>query len=536
MTTIEKTRSQFILSDVPLPSHSNLLSFSPVQIDHLTFSSNNSDQEIYRSLSSSFSFSKSSEISLDSKSFFLKSYGKKDMFSKEIKVEAKGLKSPVVNLEETLITVTATESVPSTPPVSAKGKTTLKNLFGSMDQEEEETSPSQPISPEVVKTNTTNLFDSSFDTFAAPPPASLIGKGNMTDFSFDAFNTPSKVVAPASGGFDAFAGFDQPTVAPTSNTSVFDAFGFDLTSTSLSPPPPPVKMFSATASLTCLEELLCLYKNSVMEKFQLTGSLQYQYHITSEDSLPVDPVDLQGTQFKSSFRLTETAKKFQEIQPLSPAITLLPPTISSSPHVTTFLATFPWEEASTSPRTVGIIKYLLSPSLSPSLRVELMRIKVTLTSMTSETEHAVHVAIQLMLNKNYPQYVYENLQVMCSFTAFNELTSDAQLKSRPVGQFTAANKIMTWRCGNQTASRQAVLQMEVILSLPLSYSLSSLPSSLPVIVKGMMSDVSLIPDCTWDIDEMKIVNGDDNSRTMKFQSIQKGERVGYKTKLEYRFL
>jgi hypothetical protein len=142
------------------------------------------------------------------------------------------------------------------------------------------------------------------------------------------------------------------------------------------------------------------------------------------------------------------------------------------------------------------------------------------------------IGIQLMLNKNYPQLTYENIQVMCSLTGLSEVTGE--VKTRPTGAFTNQTKILTWRCGNQSAGKQPLLQMEAIV--PLQQMPSPLPTSLPLIVKAFINDTTILPDCAFEIDTVAAMTRDGNpSLTMKV-SPSGVAAVGYKSKIEYRFL
>lgn len=73
-------------------------------------------------------------------------------------------------------------------------------------------------------------------------------------------------------------------------------------------------------------------------------------------------------------------------------------------------------------------------------------------------------------------------------------------------------------------------------SVPLHQPLSPVPSSLPVIVKAFLTDTPVIPDCTFVLDSATVAMKDSMTPPpITLASVTKPS-VGYKSKIEYRFV
>lgn len=525
-TTIEKTESQFLYPIIPLSSHSSILSFPTTSVEtSLAPSSSSSAHDSTTSSSCCYQtlikysydeYKKSNEMNhsnhlVDAKSFFAKAYGKKDMFSKEIKIEKYTPRPVSVNLEETLLQVSHdTSTTLSSPPV-VKKSTTL-TLFGGLDDDVDDKTTT-PASLPPQSSSGFSGFD-SFDSFSSPPP-----KPQNSAFVFDAFETPSGSSKP-SGFFDSF---DAPstTVATSSAFSGFDAFDSSFTSSVNAFPL--VKECSVTHSLTCFEELLCLYKNSNIDKFQLTGALQYQFSLVSTESSFTPEI---GTNLVTNIQIHDNTRKLVEVLPQSSTISVKPAAIGNM-----IQASLPWEDKFLKEQSsINLIKFLVVPSYRP----EYMRTRMNIShrEVPEQSQNYLVIAIQLMLNKNYPNITYENIQVMCSLTSLSDITGE--VKTRPNGLYTPQSKVVTWRCGNQSAGKQGLFQMEASVSL--QQIPSPLPTSLPIIVKALMNDTPIVADCSFSLDQINFMKDGNNSTTFKVNSTSSTLPVSYKSKVEYRFL
>jgi hypothetical protein len=515
---------------VQLSQHSSILSFPKTTIESPFASSvpSPTSESCYRTITK-YSFEEYKKLSensvpLDAKSYFAKAYGKKDMFSKEVKVEIKLTRPVSVNLEETLLQVSHDFKPGTTSPPPKQKVSTLGNLFGGFDDQDEETasvaSASTTTAPPLAhqSSSTFNGFD-SFDTFTFTPHSAP-----TSTTAFDAFASASPSASKPSASF--FDAFDTPS-SPSSFPAFDSSFDSSFPSSAISEPIKPIlREYFINQSVTCFEDLLCLYKNHTIDKFQLTGSLQYQFSFSSTEPSPPEP----ETNIVASLHINDPSKKLAELLPHSPAVSLQ--------STNAIQATIPWEEKSvpTEPSTVILAKYLASPSFRP----EFFRIRMNISQRemsppdlpSTPPQPYLVIGIQLMLNKNYPQISYENIQVLCSLTSLPEICGE--IKTRPNGIFTQQSKILTWRCGNQSAGKQALLQMEA--TVPLQQSLSPIPSALPVIVKAVMTDTPIVTDCVFVLDPAAVVMKDPTLSSTVSLTSTTNPAVGYKSKIEYRFL
>lgn len=526
MTTTlqDHSNSQFLYPVITLSGHSTILSFSSSSVETTlgftpssekisTENKNNSSSTCYRTLSKysceEYKRAYDTMTPIDAKSFFAKAYGKKDMFSKEIKIE-KFIPRPVsVNLEETLLQVS--HDTTTTSPSTVKKSTTL-TLFGGLDEDDGDERPiSTPATlPPPQPSSTFSGFD-AFDSFSSPPP-----KTSNSNSFFDAFETPSS--KPSASLFDSF---DTPLAPPATNSafSGFDSFDTSFSSQVNAPPTP--KECSLTHSLTCFEELLCLYKNYVIDKFQLTGAVQYQFNLTTTES-NLTPEG--GTSLVANIQIQDESKKLLEILPQSSSVTM-----HSAATGNSIQAALPWDDKFLKEQTtLNLIKYLVTPTYRP----EYMRTRMNISHRAEQSQNYLVVAIQLMLNKNYPNITYENIQVMCSLTSLTDI--QGEVKTRPNGLYTTQSKVVTWRCGNQSAGKQGLFQMEA--SIPLRDMPLPLPTSLPVIVKALMTDTPIVADCTFSLQQINFMKDGNISNSLRLSSTSNTLPVGYKSKIEYRFL
>jgi hypothetical protein len=564
MTTTEQSGSHFLYPDLHLSQHSSLLSFPTVTIETvlgISSPSTPSTGSCYRTMSkySAEEYKKTLDKPLDAKLYFAKVYGKKDMFSKEMKIENKlPLPRPVsVNLEETLLQVSGGNESLKTETPQRKNKSTLGNLFGGF--EDEVTAGSPPSSPPTVAAPTSTVTSHSAPTFSgfdafdsfSSPSASKTNQSDASGSVFDAFSSPSPPRGsskPFSSSTSLFDAFDAPVASSASSSfPAFDAFDHSFAVPAPVPPPalaPPTEL-TIDQSLTALSELLCIYKHTAIDKFQLSGSLHFQFTLSPTTPSLVTDIGADMT-LMASFRLTDPSKKLVELLPASSSVSTQLTTLGA-----TILCSLPWDEKFLtehpfSSPPVSLAKFLVSPSFRP----EFLRTRMNVTrastpapggggggggEQSTEGPTSVVIAIQLMLNKNYPQLSYEGLQVMVSLTGLPEISGE--IKTRPTGAFTAQTKILTWRCGNQSAGKQPLLQMEAIIPL-LHLPSSPLPSSLPVIVKALINDTTILPpDCVFEMDSVAVMRADGTpSPSISLHPSGRATGVAYKSKVEYRFL
>mmetsp|Transcript_6164 Transcript_6164/g.9299 ORF Transcript_6164/g.9299 Transcript_6164/m.9299 type:complete len:508 (-) Transcript_6164:79-1602(-) len=504
----ESYKRHTLYPEVPLHPHSPILSFEPVHIKNsfVTLIHHNNVPETEAYSTPPPSKPHTGADGLDAKSFFLKMYGKKDMFSKEI-IQPEGKLSkaftPVdVDTEETLLQISA-PSVDSTPKHSeAKTlKTSLTGLFGSMDASED-----------VL--DVTSTHSSAANSTSIPPGASTAPDSSF----FDAFGDQSQSTfsAPASADAFSFDAFESTSAASNTNTTPFAATDDLFSAFSSSPAPaadPVVSVYDADVEVTSAEELMCMYKGTTTEKFDISGSVHLRARLKSSSS----------HQGEELFGSEETVCVEVEIK--DPSSRLSNKVALTTPHQCS-LPTSSKLVVALSPPFSMPLEWPSAPVMKyravSTFRPEFVRCRVSVSRKDGQPGVCA-VSIHILLNKNF-NLLLENIQVLASFTPFADI--NGEVKSRPTGAYNATSKVLTWRCGSHYPSKQPALQMDALVTS------SSLPTTIPVIVKACTS-TSLIPDCNFDLgDIVPKHNGEvcPNKR-VNVSNVS----VTSKSKIEYRF-
>lgn len=307
-----------------------------------------------------------------------------------------------------------------------------------------------------------------------------------------------------------------------------------LPSSSLPPATTGLLRCEADIALHSFEELLCVTRKGAVEKFEVSGTLKLSASPLRAAGAAVEGGGVAVVQLVVSDAHRSIAALLATTPP-SPlcAVTVTP--AGSGAHGATATATVtspPPSSSSLSSSPQLPLLPVLSYRAAPSFRPELVRARAVVTlpvrRSTSEgaaggggaggTSTTVSVAIQVMLNTKFNSLL-ENVQVMASLAPLLEAAAAAaaggagadaggdpskvllDVKSRPAsGVYSASSRVLSWDCGSHRPSSSPVLKMEaqLALALPPSSPSPSLPTSIPVIVKALLS-APLLVDCSVEV-------------------------------------
>ena len=537
----------FVYPDVPVHSKSPALSFYSVAVTDIpcapipdASTELASKEPTLPDLGQHLKPKKTKGHQVDAKEYFLNMYGKKDMFSKQVSAPIPATPTErsetIVDQGENLLRLESSESITSEPPIAdaiVSKKSSLGGLFMAVDDAALDDNKEQHS--DSASNASTSKVEDMFQSFGS--------------FALESKSTPTS--ASASGisdflGFDTFPTSAFPEPALDTNTTIHptnDLFaGFsDAFSPSASAAAEPVPVgYIARVCVESHEELLCVYKGmpAVMDKFDISCAVGLRLSLNSVQGeakksdvdggvcVTVLTVDSAGSLLDPTPICTSYESVLEESSP-STLKGIKPLRVTLLPSHTSFAIQ---EQQDTSLMWSDAI--VMRCRTIPTYRPEFVRARCTVTRRESTTpagpSFAAAITIQILLNKNFNMFL-EDIHVLASLSPL-ESFQVKEVKSKPIGSYNSASKVLTWACGSHYPSKQPNLQLEGLVVL--GTNPSTLPTAIPVIIK-MRTSSSIIPDCHFKVE----ADGIKMASTEQVATIESVvAEVTYKSKIEYRFL
>lgn len=304
----------------------------------------------------------------------------------------------------------------------------------------EDTSPPRPVS----KRETQSLLDFSATTDDIPPPSpgDRVKKSSILSL-FESVDSD----------------FPTPPATPAAQPD----------NATLPAPPTP-----ATVAITLNEEYAFTQKGTTFEQFHFSGKLSEE--VTASAT----------TKIKLSLHLLDTSSHLQEVAALNNHIMVTPPDIFSTYH-----DRYTITSSVTPPSPADFVAaYTSKPTFKPAL--------LRARSLTAKKDNLIKVSVQVQLNTLFPLPL-ENVQVK---VALASIVNHSNVRSKPVGHYDTASKVVTWNCGSQCSAKNPNINMDLLIEQTDDVPL---PPSVPIMLTATTS--STVSGVTAQCHEVKAAEG-----------------------------
>ena len=304
------------------------------------------------------------------------------------------------------------------------------------------------------------------------------------------------------------------------------------------PPPPPIPTIAppmiTNIHIMISEDLSCIQKGSVTDRFDIAGVIQIS-------SLIQDDHELKEKKIKCILSVSDTSN----------LITSMKANISLATGAITGGAGVPFQCPLKIPLQfdppVAVLKYSVSSLHSAPVQI------IKARGLASLKDGIVRVVIQILINSSLLQSPpaaaggegdvgvvppLEGLQIMASLASLISSTADMggiNILSRPPGAINTTSKVMMWAVSGD-ALREHSLTMDCsfdkayasdFLTSNINHNEHTGPLSVPVMVRGQ-SSTSLFTNCVCDIPQLE---RDSNKHLL----LEPKVKLSKKSKFEYRF-